>query len=130
MDLLGEVAAHLPAGEYGRFTGVVAEAAYRDGIGERVDEHLTGLEAAADDDEFVDIELARLVAQCLHQLIGQVDSGDPDEQALVAGAVEYFVLTGDADDDVASPIGLEDDARVANAVARVLGRVDLVISLP
>lgn len=130
MALLGQVATHLPAGEFGRFRDVAAEASYGKGIEERVDEHLNRLEAAADEDEFVDIDLARRVAQCLHRLIGQVASGDPDEQALVAGAVDYFALTGDADDDVASPIGIEDDARVVNAVARVLGSEDLVISLP
>lgn len=96
-------------------------------MGKKVKSHLQLLEDAAEDDEFVEIDLGRAVAGVLHQLIAGIDGLAENDQQLLAAAVEYFALAGDVDDDVRSPIGLEDDVRVVNAVAAVLGRDDLRI---
>lgn len=104
--------------------GVVAASA----MDEKVDSHLRFLQEAADDDEFVEMGLGAAVAGVLHQLIAGLDGlANEEEQQIVSAAVEYFVLASDVDDDVRSPIGLEDDVRVVNAVAAVLGRDDLRI---
>jgi hypothetical protein len=39
--------------------------------------------------------------------------------------VDYFVMRDDGEDDLHSPIGFDDDARVVNAVLDALGRSDL-----
>ncbi len=114
--------------EYQQLVGLVGGGvATAPAMDEKVDSHLRFLQDAADDDEFVEIDLGRAVAGVLHQLVASIDQLDEEEQELVAAAVEYFALAGDVDDDVRSPIGLEDDVRVVNAVATVLGRDDLRI---
>lgn len=54
---------------------------------------------------------------------------DEESRRLVQGAVTYFLLEDDEEPDLDSVAGLDDDAEVFNAVARALGREDLVIPL-
>lgn len=58
-------------------------------------------------------------------------SGTWDEQQrrLVQAAVTWLLLEDDAEPDLESVAGLDDDAEVFNAVARELGRQDLAIPL-
>lgn len=94
---------------------------------DRVEAHLSLLQAAHTVTELVDVELAEAVAGTLLALLEAPDALAYEERRLLAGAVEYFVLTGDNDNDMASPVGLVDDARVTNATAQALRRPDLVI---
>ncbi len=94
---------------------------------DRVEGHLSLLQAAHTVNELVDVELAGAVAETLLVLLDAPEELAYEERRLLAGAVEYFVLTGDNDNDMASPVGLVDDARVTNATAEALGRPDLVI---
>lgn len=127
MGTLTDLEGALSPKEYQQLVGLIDGVAAATTMHEKVDSHLRFLEDAAEDDEFVEVDLGRAVAGVLHQLIASVDGLGKEEQQLVAAAVEYFVLAGDVDDDLRSPIGLEDDVRVVNVVATALGRDDLRI---
>jgi hypothetical protein len=96
---------------------------------DRVAGHVSLMEAAHALSPAIDIELARAIGAALNAMLSEPETLAYEERRLLAGAVEYFVLTGDSDDDMASPVGLVDDARVTNATARALGRDDLVVPL-
>ncbi len=96
----------------------------------RVAVHLDSLEEQSFSYEFLDLELARTLASGLTALIDGASGYDEEERSLVRAAVEYFVLSTDAENDVTSPIGLEDDVRVFNAVCRALGQTTHEIPLP
>lgn len=76
-----------------------------------------------------DCEMAEMLADRLQQLVADAPSLGDAERALARGAVEYFLLTSDADDDLADTLGFDDDVRVFNSVARRVGRPNLVIQL-
>lgn len=94
---------------------------------DRVEGHLSLLQAAYSVNDMVDVGLASAVARSLLALIDDATSFGFEERRLLAGAVEYFVLTGDSDNDMVSPVGLVDDAKVTNATAAALGRPELII---
>lgn len=96
---------------------------------DRVEGHVSLMQAANAINQLVDVDLAEAIAATLLALLEQPDSLAYEERRLLAGAVEYFVLTGDNDDDLASPVGMVDDAKVTNATAEALGRPDLVIPI-
>ena len=96
----------------------------------RVAVHLDSLEEQSFSHEFLDLELARSLSQGLTSLIDGAAEYDAEERSLARAAIEYFVLAVDAENDVTSPIGLEDDVRVFNAVCQALGRSALEIPLP
>jgi hypothetical protein len=95
----------------------------------RVVLHLDALEEQSFSFETLDIDLARRLSGGLCQLIDGAASFDAEERSLLRGAVEYFLLSSDADHDVTSPVGLLDDNRVFNSACRALGRADLEIPI-
>lgn len=96
---------------------------------DRVEGHLSLVQAAQIINQSVDVELAAQIAGSLLELLDEIESLGFEERRLLAGAVEYFVLSTDTDNDLNSPVGLVDDARVTNATAVALGRPDLVIPI-
>lgn len=96
---------------------------------DRVAGHVSLMEAAHALAPNIDLELARAIGEALQAMLVEPEELAYEERRLLAGAVEYFVLTGDSDDDMASPVGLVDDARVTNATARALNREELAIPL-
>lgn len=96
-------------------------------MGETVELHLSQIKANAL--PATDSEMGELLANRLRQLVAGGDGLAPDDRALVRGAVEYFLLTNDADDDLADALGFDDDVRVFNSVARRVGQPQLVIQL-
>jgi len=96
---------------------------------DRVAGHVSLMEAASSVSPNIDTELARDIGRALQAMLAEPDQLAYEERRLLAGAVEYFVLTGDSDDDMESPVGLVDDARVTNATARALNREELVVPL-
>ena len=95
---------------------------------EQINTHLAFLAGAQTVNHGVDLILAGRIGQSLHALIS-IRPEDPECRALVRGAIEYFTLTGDSDDDLSSEKGLDDDARVVTAAANALGRPELAIVL-
>ena len=93
------------------------------------------------------IEIKRYVAT-VHQIAPMVRSLDPvladrlavscsallerhgegEEGTLALAAATYFVEEED-DDEITGVLGFDDDAQVVNAVCRVLGHVDLIVSI-
>ncbi len=93
--------------------------------------HLSELTAHSARHEFIDIGTAtRLNAVC-HRLLDRLADGAPeDHRRLVQAAVRYFILDDDAESDLHSPIGFDDDAQVVKAVAAAVGAGDLIEGLP
>lgn len=96
---------------------------------DRVEGHLSLVRAAQTINVMLDINLAEKIAESLMGLLDDRASLGFEERRLLAGAVEYFVLSTDTDNDLDSAVGLVDDARVTNATAAALNRPDLVIPL-
>lgn len=96
----------------------------------RIDAHLERVRGALTRNEFVNLPLAQRVADVLKQILSDYPDllGD-HSRAWVIGATRVFLETHDVLDDLASPIGFDDDARILNAVLRDIGREDLLIDL-
>ena len=91
--------------------------------------HLETIHAAAGQNEFLDVSLALRLTEVSRALIGESRRRDDGARRLVQAAVRYFIIDDDADPDLESVCGLDDDAEVCNAVARALGRNDLIIEI-
>lgn len=74
---------------------------------------------------------SRSVAGGLCALLNSLNHRDTPDTArnAVYAAARYFALHDDGNPDLDSVVGFHDDAEVLNAVARYLGRQDLVIEL-
>ena len=76
-------------------------------------------------DSDVDPTLANNLAEASLRLLGTLKDDSPEStRRLVQAAVRYFVIEEDADSDLDSILGLDDDAEVLNAVLRKLGHSD------
>lgn len=95
----------------------------------KLDQHLAETDAAATRNEFVDLHLSRVIAGRLRDALTTWDTLDPDARRILHAAIAYYALREDAEDDIGSVLGFEDDAQVANACLRALGRPDLEIDL-
>ena len=95
---------------------------------EEISSYLEDLQALKIENEFLDLENARNVAARLRALLDGMKPDDPPRtRMLIQAAARYFVNNdGEEEDDVASPIGFDDDAAVLAWVARVLGREDVL----
>lgn len=71
--------------------------------------------------EFIDLHLAERVAEACLELLAS-EPADPDARAVIQAAARYFLVRSDADHDLDSLFGFEDDAVVINAALKYLGR--------
>ena len=94
-----------------------------------VDTHLGHIREVQSRNEFLDVDLAELLARGLNRLLAQYEQYGDDQQRLIVGAARYFVHAEDAENDVHSILGLDDDVQVLNHVLDILGepqyRIDL-----
>ena len=82
-------------------------------------------------DADVDPTLANSLSQVSLRLLGTLSENSPEAtRRLVQAAVRYFVIEEDADSDLNSILGLDDDAEVINAVLKKLGLDDWVVEVP
>ncbi len=89
--------------------------------------HLEAVHAASKINAHLDPHLAaRLVEVCGALLDEAERQGTDDARRLAQAAVRYFVEDEDGEHDLDSVVGMVDDAEVCNAIARALGRGDLV----
>ncbi len=80
--------------------------------------------------EFLDTSTAGQLAKVSLKLLGTVTADtSPDDRLLIQAAIRYFVLEEDAEGDLESVTGFDDDVEVMNAVLRHLGNDAWVISL-
>src|SRR3989442_625915 len=98
-------------------------------VTKRLRTHVDAVEEAALSRPELNLELAELLVAGLRALAADGAGVGAEQRAQVRGAIDYFLLTADADDDLTAPRGLEDDARVFNHVCRAIDRDDLVISM-
>lgn len=94
-----------------------------------IEAHIVRVRAAAEERDFVDLQLAVRIAEVLVALLDDAAGYTARERALLRGAVRYFCQHDDMSGDLTSPTGFEDDADILNAVITYLGRPDLQVSL-
>lgn len=77
-----------------------------------------------------DVETAVMIAKTLCKLLASGIDFDDEARAQIRGAVEYFLLTDDAEDDMENVLGFDDDARVVNTVLDRIGHPEFAVKLP
>lgn len=95
-----------------------------------VDRYLEAIIEAAQTRTHLDTKLAAAIAKSCHGLIDELPDASVENRRRIVAAVEYFLLPRDGEDDLAYEDGLDDDAMVVTAVAKVLGRSDLFVPVP
>ena len=71
-----------------------------------------------------------MIGESLNRLLtSEIDLND-ESRSQVRGAVEYFLLTDDADGDMDDALGFDDDARVLNTVLDRIGHPEFAVNLP
>jgi len=79
----------------------------------------------------MDSKLAQQLSETSIKLLGTLNESSPNStRLLIQAAVRYFVLEEDADSDLDSILGLDDDAEVMNAVLRHLGHDQWSVDIP
>lgn len=91
--------------------------------------HAAQIRQATRRNEFLDAGLADQIADLLCLLLSDVTHQTPQQRALVVGAARYFTDMNDADSDLNSILGLDDDVEVLNHVLDLLGHTDLKVKL-
>lgn len=95
-----------------------------------VDRYLEAIVEAAHTRTHLDPDLARGIAKACHGIIDELPGASEENRRRIVAAVEYFLLPRDGEDDLAYEDGLDDDAMVVTAVAKVLGRPELSVPVP
>ena len=93
-----------------------------------VEMHLDFIKANANG--VADVDTAELIGTSLTGLLSSEIEFDAEERSLIRGAVEYYLLTDDADGDLDDALGFDDDARVVNSVLERIGRPEFRVELP
>lgn len=106
-----------------------AEMATVGGLREELAAYAARIAAATPDNEMVDASVSQGLTRLCEALLQQAEGADEPTQRVVQGAVRYFIDEHDAEPDRDTLWGLDDDAAVCNAVARHLGREDLVVTV-
>lgn len=92
-----------------------------DAMREQIPHYVVAIERAAATGYGPPLSVGKAIAADCEALLDAWDSLDDNGRRLVRGAVEYFLLSRDGDDDLATPEGLDDDAEVVKAVRAHLG---------
>jgi uncharacterized membrane protein YkvA (DUF1232 family) len=85
--------------------------------------------AAMRQNEFIDIVLAEAIARTLDQLLKESGNYPENHRRLIIGAAHYFIQNQDAQGDISSILGFDDDVAVLNYVLKEIGRDDLKVDL-
>ena len=93
-----------------------------------VDLHLDHIRNNAS--QATDVETAATIASSLKRLLGSSIDFDGESRSQIRGAVEYFLLTDDADGDLVDVLGFDDDARVLNTVLDRIGHPEFAVEIP
>jgi hypothetical protein len=95
----------------------------------RIEAHVALADQATRTDAFVDQHLAHVIADRLGTVLGAWPTLSVGARRVLHAAIAYFALREDAEDDMSSVLGFEDDAQVTNACLRALKRPDLEIDM-
>lgn len=97
----------------------------RDQLAARVSSYMAHIESVAGEREFVDLSVAKALSSALLELVERCrEEHGPHLHAAVA----YFVHADDAEHDLDSVVGFDDDLGVFNAVCEHVGLPDLKVS--
>jgi len=91
--------------------------------------HMQAIWQALRQNEFLDVTLAERIATVLLRLLGEYGEHTVSNQSLIIGATRYFIKDHDAESDLSSLLGFDDDVRVLNYVLESIGKNDLRIDL-
>jgi hypothetical protein len=95
-----------------------------------VKDYQQAIHQRSSDDEGVDPALAENLVRASMRLLGTLNDATPEStRRIVQAAVRYFIIEDDADSDLDSILGLDDDAEVINAVLRHLGHDDWLVKV-
>ena len=95
---------------------------------EEVQTHNKLMQHAMFSNDTVDTRLAERLTKTTLILLRTIDSETSEyHRRLIQVGARYFTLDDDASGDFNMADGLQDDARVVNAVCRYLGRDDLLV---
>ena len=103
-----------------------------DGVAEllsQITAHVQDVREAMRRNEFIDITLAENIAQTLSQLLRELATYPENKRRLIVGAARYFMRSQDAQADLESILGFDDDAAVLNYVLKEIGRSDMKVDL-
>ena len=92
-----------------------------DAMREQIPHYVAAIERAAASGYGPPLSVGKAIAADCEALLDAWDRLDDNGQRLVRAAVEYFLLSRDGDDDLATPEGLDDDAEVVKVVRQHLG---------
>jgi hypothetical protein len=93
-----------------------------------IDEHLHAVRQARQRNEFLDLAAAEALAEGLKAFLDLYPDCSPAHRALIVGAARYFARSDDAEGDLISVLGFDDDKTVFNYVAGAIGRPDLKVA--
>jgi hypothetical protein len=102
--------------------GALALRLYRE-----VDEHVDNVRLALKSNEFLDVVIVEKIAGILKNLLVKIETYSKEKQRLIVGAARYFVKSNDAQADLGSLLGFDDDVEVLNYVLAELGHNDMRI---
>lgn len=91
--------------------------------------YLGKVKQAQKKNEFLNGTLAGKIGETSILLLESYNTYSKEHQTLMIGAVKYFLLSGDQDKDISSPLGFDDDAEVLNFVLKSIGRDELLIDI-
>ena len=94
-----------------------------------VENHVVQVREALTTYEFLDVALAEKVATILVELIKKIETYPKNKQKLIVGAARYFIKSHDAQSDLKSLLGFDDDVAVLNYVLVELDQHDKRIQL-
>lgn len=95
----------------------------------KITTHVQAVSEALRTNEFIDLTLAKALASILQTILAEYSHYPLAQQALIVGAVRYFLYDGDANPDTASVLGFDDDAVVINYVLELINRPELKVEV-
>ena len=93
---------------------------------DRVALYAKELESSAEDGRVFDLDQGLTLARQCEALLSIAEELDEESRRLVQAATLYLCVADDADGDMDSLIGFDDDAALIEAVAVAIGRADLL----
>ncbi len=94
-----------------------------------ISERLAAAKLAAKEHDTVNVPRCENIAERCRYLLSRLPTVPSAKQALIGGAVRYFLYDADPQSDTAFATGFDDDAQVVNFVLEELGEKDGFISL-
>ena len=91
--------------------------------------HVEKVQQSLNRNEFLDVQIAKDIAQVLNKLLELYPKFQESHQKLIVGAARYFVSEYDLEPDTSSILGFDDDVRVLNFVLKYRGLSELQVEI-